>query len=262
MRNMDNDVCRVLAGAVFAPLVLFLTTAPAARATTNAVPNLSFESPMLQPGANNNGGNGDTTAIPGWTITAPSSSGINNGIYHPIGGFTTTNPLPPPADANQIAYLFPGNTGATSSITTTSSVSSIAANTTYMLTVALGNRNDNLFFDTGLYTIDLLANGVSVAENTLAGSAVPRGSFVDLSTSFLSNPTLMGESLTIRLSATAGTPNDEGIFDNVRLTATTTGPVSVPDPANTAVLLGFAAVALAVVRARTGGAQGSPSFLN
>ena len=56
----------------------------------------------------------------------------------------------------------------------------------YTLTVALGNRNDNLFFDTGTYTLDLLANGVSVAERNFAGDLIAHGTFVDVSTSFVS----------------------------------------------------------------------------
>ena len=64
-----------------------------ANATSITVPNFSFESPALPNGTNNNGGNGDTTAIPGWTISAPPSSGVNNGVYHPASGFTSTQPF-------------------------------------------------------------------------------------------------------------------------------------------------------------------------
>jgi hypothetical protein len=206
----------------------------AANATNITVPNFSFESPALVNGSNNNGGNGDTTAIPGWTISAPASSGVNNGVYHPASGFTSTNPLPAPADGNQLAYLFPGAAGATSSITTTNSLGSIAPNLDYILTVALGNRNDNLFFDTGTYTIELLANGIPVAQRNFAGNLIPHGTFVDVSTSFFSPSSgpLIGESLTIELSATAGSATDEGIFDNVRLTSS-----PVPDTGSTIVLL-------------------------
>jgi hypothetical protein len=148
--------------------------------------------------------------------------------------------------------MVPG-AGMTSSITNTNSLTTIMANTTYMLTVALGNRNDTrtLTFDTGLYTIDILANGVSVAENTLAGSAVAHGTFTDLSTSFLATLPLAGESLTVRLSATGGSVNDEGIFDNVRLTATVPSG-SVPESANTAVLLASTVMMLAMMRTRLG----------
>jgi hypothetical protein len=226
--------------------LLIIAAVPLAHATSIVVPNFSFESPALSDGANNNGGNGDTTAITDWTITAPAGN-TNNGVYHPVSGFTTTDPLPAPADGNQLAYMVPG-AGMTSSITNTNALTTIMANTTYMLTVALGNRNDTqtLTFDTGTYTIDILANGVSVAENTLAGSAVAHGTFTDLSTSFLSTLPFVGENLTVQLSATGGSANDEGIFDNVRLTATTAVSGSVPDTANTAVLL---AVAMGVMTA-------------
>jgi hypothetical protein len=232
--------------SLFALFVLWAAAFPA-NASSITVPNFSFESPALSDGANNTGGNGDTTAITNWTISAPAGN-TNNGVYHPISGFTSTDPLPAPADGNQLVYMVPG-AGMTSSITNTNSLTTIAANTTYMLTVALGNRNDTqvLTFDTGLYTIDILANGVSVAENTLSGSAVAHGTFSDLSTSFLSTLPFVGESLTVRLSATGGSANDEGIFDNVRLTATTASG-SVPESANTALLLAMAAMALAMLR--------------
>jgi len=225
--------------------VLFLVTpifAMSAGAIT--VPNFSFESPVLPGGANNNGGNGNTTVISNWTITAPPSN-TDNGVYHPIAGFTSTDPLPAPANGNQLAYLVPG-AGNTSSITTSASLGTVAANMLYTLTVALGNRSDNLFFDTGTYTIDLLANGASVAEATLAGSAIPHGTFSDLSAVFTSPASgpLIGESLTIRLSATAGSNSDEGIFDNVRLTAS-----PVPEPATSIMIVGGMA-ALAWLRRR------------
>ena len=215
-------------------MILLLVT-PVLRLSAGSitVPNFSFELPVLSSGANNNGGNGDTTTITDWTIAAPPSN-TNNGVYHPVAGFTSTNPLPAPADGDQLAYLVPG-AGNTSSLTTSASLGTVAANMLYTLTVALGNRSDNLFFDTGTYTIDLLANGVSVAEATRAGSTVTHGTFSDLSATFVSPASgpLIGESLTIRLSATAGSDSDEAIFDNVRLMAT-----PVPEPATTTMIVG------------------------
>jgi hypothetical protein len=226
-------------------LILLLVT-PVVRLSAGSitVPNFSFELPVLSSGANNNGGNGDTTTITDWTIAAPPSN-TNSGVYHPVAGFTSTNPLPAPADGDQLAYLVPGAEN-TSSLTTSASLGTVAANMLYTLTVALGNRSDNLFFDTGTYTIDLLANGVSVAEATRAGSTITHGTFSDLSATFVSPASgpLIGESLTIRLSATAGSDNDEAIFDNVRLMAT-----SVPEPATTTMIVGGMA-ALARLRRR------------
>jgi hypothetical protein len=231
-------------GTIFSEIIFFILPAIAISASADTVPNFSFELPALPNGANNNGGNGDTTAIANWTIAAPAGN-TNNGVYHPAGGFSSTNPLPAPADQNQLAYLVPGASN-TSSITTSASLGMISSNTVYTLTVALGNRNDNLFFDTGTYTIDLLANGVSVAESTRAGSAIAHGTFSDLSAIFTSPASgpLIGESLTIRLSATAGSANDEAILDNVRLTS-----APVPEPAISALMV--VAIAIFVLRQRS-----------
>lgn len=251
----------LIAGAFSGAVILLVAAIPPANATSIVVPNFSFESPALSPGANNTGGNGNTTAITNWTISAGVGNN-NNGVYYPVSGFTSTNPLPAPADGNQLAYLVPG-AGFTSSITTTNSLGLIAANTTYMLTVALGNRSDTstLTFDNGRYTIDILANGASVAESTLLGQTVPHGTFVDLSTSFLSTMPLVGESLTVRLSASGDVAalgdqsNNEGIFDNVRLSATTI-PAGVPDAANTVMLLGPALLGLAIFQLRKAAQRG------
>jgi hapalindole biogenesis HpiC1 cyclase-like protein/PEP-CTERM motif-containing protein len=196
--------------------------------TSNAapitVPNFSFETPVLSSGGVTNGGNGDTIAITSWTI---SSTNTNNGVYHPAAGaFSSVDPLPAPADQNQVAYLIP-DAESSSSITTTASVGTIAANTMYTLTVALGNRLDTSFFDSGLYTIDILANGVSVAEATRSGNTIAHGAFSDLSAIFTSSAAgpLIGQSLTLQLSASSGFGGNEAIFDNVRLTATV-----VPEP--------------------------------
>ncbi|MBV9008813.1 MAG: PEP-CTERM sorting domain-containing protein [Verrucomicrobia bacterium] len=179
------------------------------------------------------------TAITNWTITAPPSSGTNNGVFYPASGLT-------PENGNQVAYVFPGATGATCSITTTSSLGAIAANMLYTLTVALGNGGGNLStFNTGTYTIELLANGTPVATNMLAGSAIPNGTFRDLSTVFSSPASggVVGDALTIQLSATSGSTNDEGFFDNVRLTAS-----PIPEPAT--VLLTGAGTAVLLLRRR------------
>ena len=218
-------------------LALLLVPICTLSASSITVPNFSFESPALPGSQNDNGGDGNTTAITGWTIST-SPTNTDNGVYHPIAGFTSTEPLPAPADGNQVAYLVPDAEGI-ASITTSASLGNVAPKMLYTLTVALGNRSDNMCFDSGFYTIDLLANGVSVATAGLAGSAIVHGTFTDLSASFTS-PTsgmVIGESLTIRLSASSGSPNNEGIFDNVRLTA-------VPEPAiSTMIVSGMAMLA-------------------
>src|SRR4051812_7062706 len=128
-----NKPCprRMRASAFFLAFPLIIAPIFQVEATSIAVPNFSFESPALPAGTNNTGGNGDTTAITGWTISAGLGN-TNNGVYYPVSGFTSTNPLPAPADGKQVAYLVPVG-GFTSSITTTNSLGLIAADTTYML---------------------------------------------------------------------------------------------------------------------------------
>jgi hypothetical protein len=211
-----------------------------ASAAPISVPNFSFEDPALNPGENSNGGNGlnDTTAITDWTITAPPSSAQNNGVFFPTSGFSSTNPLPAPADSDQTAYVFPGAAGGTCSIATTNSLGTVAADMLYTLTVALGNWSVQSF-NSGTYTIEILANGTAVASNTLAGSSITQGTFEDLSANFTSPASggVVGESLTIRLSGLAGANNDEGFFDNVRLDAS----AAVPEPGACTLLIVAAA---------------------
>jgi len=190
------------------------------------VPNFSFESPALSPGTNNSGNNGNTTAIPGWTILGDSA-----GVFFPNGNGGLGDPLPAPADGSQYAFLEAPNNSSPTSITTTAPVGIVDANTIYTLTTAIGHR------DTGSrrpdnYLIELLVDGVPVASNSLlqAHANIPASTFMDLSASFTSplSGGPVGGALGIRLShSTDDGTFRQGAFDNVRLDVTS---AVIPEP--------------------------------
>jgi len=195
------------------------------------VPNFSFQQPVMNPG-------GNAAPITDWTTT-----GSGGGVYFPNGADGLGNPLPAPALGSQYAYLeAPGN-GAQTAITTTNPVATVAADTTYTLTAAIGHRNkgDRRPDD---YLIELLVNGVPMASNQLSNAyaTMPANTFQDLSASFTSPSSggTVGGALTIRLthSSDDGTFR-QGAFDNVRLAAETTAVI--PEP----VTMAMTAMALA-----------------
>ena len=114
---------------------------------------------------------------------------------------------------------------------------SLAANTSYTLTVAVGNRNNQPQNPFAGYQIELLAGGVSVAieSNETAPSAL--GTFADVTLNLVTTDThsQLGQTLGIRLTA-PGTSNTTVVeYDNVRFTATGT---TVPEP-STAMAMGL-----------------------
>lgn len=90
----------------------------------------------------------------------------------------------------------------------------LAADTTYMLTVDVGNRLDVSF---SAYAIELIAGGVTLASGSSPSPNPAAGTFLTKTIVFnsSSNPDQLGQNLVIRLSATGIGQAD---FDNVRLT--------------------------------------------
>jgi hypothetical protein len=115
----------------------------------------------------------------------------------------------------------------------------IAANTIYTLTVALGLRKDF----PGLGTAELLINGTPYVAT---GSAPTLGNWSDFVAVYNSalHPADVGQAITISL--VFGT--EQSSFDNVRLDATP-GSATVPEPATSGfIALGFTALVLLRVR--------------
>ena len=192
-----------------------------AMATAIPVPNFSFEDPAL-------GYDGDyTNSIADW-----DQDGGSSGVYSTtsnLSGFLGDN----------VAYINgPGLIGQylTGQL--------LAANTTYTLEVAVGNRSDVVFFPT--YMIILGAGNPSVSgsfvtlawDNTASPAA---GAFADSTVTYtaLAGDPSLGLTLGIQLQGYGG---GQVNFDNVRLT--TESSSVAPEP-TTLFLLGSGLIGLA-----------------
>jgi hypothetical protein len=203
-------------------LALAYFTAPIF-ADTIAVQNASFEitNPLTNAcgtGCAFNGG-----PIPGWTTT-----GGQQGSWQPSSAYFSA-PVP---DGSIVAYSNGGTISQTLS-------TSLAAQTNYLLTVAVGSRLDVGNITT--YTIALYAGGVLLNALTASNALIPLGTFADMSVGYMSGAIVPSGNLSIVLSATGA----QGDFDNVRLTTTTT---SVSEPTSLTLLGAGLGLALLLFR--------------
>ena len=218
----------------FASLFAVLTLAASARAVV--VTQASFESPDLND-SNSLG------VVDGWV-----SSAANVGVFDSIDAFfSNTNgddtPLPAPADQGQM--LFTNNIGANGFVT--QAVGTVSLNTTYTLTVAVGQSLTQQPF--GNYLIQLLAGATVIAT---ANDTTPApDTFVDVTA--VSSPSFTdafaGQTLSIRIAhddpiGVNGPDQRQNFYDNVRLTE------SVPEPASAGLVAAAAAVLAAKRRRR------------
>ena len=186
-------------------LCLTLTGLPAFADTSLPIQNASFEtvSASAVPVSCGSGCFYNSGPIPGWTITGAT------GDWQPNSGYYNL-PLP---DGNVIAYSNGG------SLSQTLTGVSLQPNSTYTLTVAVGNRLGG-YTSGGQYTIQLDAGSTMLATVTGSNSSITPGTFMDVVLTYTTGSTVTPGDLTIVLSGGGSQVN----FDNVR--------TSVPEPSS------------------------------
>jgi hypothetical protein len=212
--------------ALFLSILVLGFTTSSTSANSIPIQNASFEitNPLTTPcgtGCAFNGG-----PIPGWTTV-----GGLQGTWQPSSAYFTS-PVP---DGSLVAYSNGGTISQTLS-------ASLAANTLYTLTVAVGNRLDAVVNNLATtYIIQLFAGNTLLNSITGSNTTIPLGTFMDVSFNYLAGVTVPSGNLSIVLSS-VGPQSD---FDNVRLTAT-----PVPEPGSLTLLVAGLGLALVMLRRR------------
>jgi hypothetical protein len=239
--------CALLASAALAAGVLGWIDR--AHATLIVVPNFSFESPDVPDNTfSDTDIDGD---IPNWTFTKSENGTNYAGVWDPVAGdypgTTGNGAIPGSGQGTQVGFIYldqadnPVPQPLNGVIVTSTELATIQSNTTYTLTVALGN---SLLLTPGEVDIRLLANGQEASSTTVIGDAIPNGTFTDFTTSFTTGAAsgFVGQQLSIRI---AHIFNAEGVaevdFDNIRLNSTP----FIPEPASAALSSLVACAALA-----------------
>lgn len=225
--------------------------APAAtvRAAAVTLVNAGFESQAVADGVH-------STNIPGWNIVTGNTL-VTDAVstYNPINsnytGATAGAPPAPAGGTNVLDLTASGLVSATGIVTQQTNVS-LTGDTTYTLTVAVGNPlSDDLYHG---YTISLTA-GVTVL-NFVTANTTPDGTFQDVTLTYTPNlldpvvASLITQQQKLTISLASGALNVATLlgtstvnFDNVRLDAS---PAAVPEPSTVqAVLAGLAALGCA-----------------
>lgn len=224
--------------------------AAAAGAAPIAVPNASFEDPDATDGQMFGAlGPGDVT---GW---GPSFAGVGvsgGGVHDPqdaqyAGSTGDGMALPGDADQGQALFLQGTVAGNTESFITLTDLATIEEDTTYTLTVAVGNPLDA---EPGEVRLQILAAGGPVATTTIDPGTLPDGTFTDVEAQLVTavGDPLTGLGLRVRVFQLVSANELQIVhFDDIRLDADT---VVVPEPAEAWLLLAGGAALLGAGRAR------------
>jgi hypothetical protein len=198
-----------------------------ASATSIAIANASFESPILAEGAATN------NAVPAWTSTVSNTCSPQCYlVFNPAVG-NVDFPSGAVPDGSNALSMVSGfvNVPVTQTLTAT-----LAADTVYTLTVDIGNpagRGDIAQFGFSLGVVGSSGAYASFISNDM--SVIPSGTFIEFSASSAiaaGNPDV-GRTLIVQLwgPASQGPGQPYAAFDNVRLTAS-----AVPEPMTAAAL--------------------------
>ncbi|MDX2109961.1 MAG: hypothetical protein SFY80_06920 [Verrucomicrobiota bacterium] len=217
-----------------------ISAQPLVHASVISIPNSSFELPAVNVQ--------DYSTPSNWTLTenvTGTGRTYNNSIKNPAV-------KPAGMDGAQFTAIYLDNNDsdaltpdlALSAALTSANLGTLTAETNYSLTAAFAGTNNG---SPRTYGLAILANGVSVAEqtfntNTLNGD----GSFLDKTISFdtTAQPALVGQNLSVRLLYTSTYSFGRELFmDNVRLTA-------VPEPSAMAFIFGTATLLSVWLRRR------------
>lgn len=212
----------VAVGIVGLSLVFFCHSAQAVPIT---VSNSSFETPLAT-----------DVEYPGYYKTNTADDwfvGGSAGVWNPLADSSDYDAFYSVAipDGTQIAWSNGGSL--------TQAVGTVQANTTYTLTVYVGERLD---LDSTGYTIEIVVDGTSVASVTQAQHDTTKGEWILVTATYVSTSADSGKDLEIRLTGIGGGETD---FDKIQLDATT--PVPNPEP-STILLIGTGLVGFAVAK--------------
>jgi hypothetical protein len=159
--------------------------------------------------------------IPDWTLTG------QGGSWHPSSTFYNL-PLP---DGSIVAF---SNGGTISQTLTTS----LAPDTTYMLSVDVGHRLDGYITDC---SIALYAGSTLLNSFSASNGIIPIGTFADETVTYTSGATVLPGDLSIVLTS----DGQQADFDNVRLTEST-----VPEPSSLSLVAGALGIMFLALRRR------------
>jgi len=215
---------------------IVLALAGATEAAPVSLPNSSFEDPDLADGTRANALNFDTMTVPGWAsgFAGPPVSG--GGVEDPLdaqfaGATGNASPLPGTAEGPQAIFLQGTLASNSQSYSTTLPATILEADTTYTLTVAIGNPLDS---EPGDVLLEFLVNGSPTAETVIPAGTLPDGTFTDHQLVLVlapGDPLDGGElDLRVRQEQTANILQTV-YFDDVRLEDT-----AVPEPVAAALL--------------------------